>query len=53
MGYIMVGVFGWAAWGLSWVALGLFWDYLSHLTIYCLLEAILANLATFLNKFIF
>ena len=30
MGYIMVDVFGWAAWGLSRVVLGLFWAYLSH-----------------------
>ena len=35
--------------GLSWVVLSLFWAYVSHLAgIYCLLEAILANLAVFL-----
>ena len=46
MGYIMVGIIGWAAWGLSWVVLDLFWDYLSHLAgIYSLLRAISANLA--------
>ena len=44
----MVGVFDWAAWGLSWVVLGVFWAYLSRLAgIYCLLEAILASLADF------
>ena len=46
MGYIMVGVFGWAARGPSWVILGQFWAYLRYLAgICCLLEAILANLA--------
>ena len=34
------------AWGLSWVVLGMFVANLSHLAgIYCLVEAILANLA--------
>ena len=52
MRYIMVGVFGRAAaWGLSWVGLGLFWASLSHFAgIYCLLEAIVANLADCLQK---
>ena len=38
--------------GLSWVVLGLFWAHLSHLAgIYCLLEAIMANLAEKLKSF--
>ena len=52
MGYIMLGVFGQAAWGLSWVVLGLFLAYLNNLAgIYCLLEAIFVNLANLFERF--